>query len=201
MIWLESLSESVAQNGFAFSDEGLSQGQVISWRQVLESHQSQGFFRQAAVGREASLSLNESIRNDQISWLSETREEDLSILSEINSWRLFFNRQLFISARSTEAHFAHYSAGQFYKRHKDRHDSRASRILTFIVYLHERWGPMDGGELVIFDGETESIRTLIEPRPGRVVILKSDEVWHEVRRSKMDRLSLTGWFRNDSSVV
>lgn len=200
MIWLESLLDPLAERGFCFSDQALSQDQRKSWFEVLKSHQKQDHFRPAAIGREESFVFNSQIRNDRISWLEKSRLPDAPILETLDSWKSFLNENLFLSMRTTEAHFAHYEPGHFYKRHKDRHDSSNSRILTFVIYLHDCWKSGDGGELIVTDGDQDRVLQVVEPLPGRVVLFKSDEIWHEVRKSNHPRFSLTGWFRHDSQI-
>lgn len=200
MNWLESLLDPLSLSGVCYSDSALSFSQRASWLEVLSHHQKNDFFRSASIGREATLQQNSTIRNDLISWLETSRSVDAPILDELNKWRSFLNQSLLLSTKSTEAHFACYPPGHFYKRHKDQHSSSRSRILTFVVYLHETWKIGDGGELVITKGDSNHVDQIIEPLPGRVVIFKSDEIWHEVRQSNFTRSSLTGWFRYDADT-
>jgi SM-20-related protein len=198
MNWLESLLDPLAEHGFCFSDQAISQVDRKTWFEVLKNHQTRGHFHPAAIGRDTWQSLNAQVRNDQISWLDSGHSHDQLILNTLNSWRQFLNQNLFLSMRATEAHFAHYEPGHFYQRHKDQHDSSQSRIMTFVVYLHDSWKKGDGGELVITDGDQDKIIKIVEPLPGRVVIFRSDEIWHQVQKSDFHRYSLTGWFRHDS---
>ena len=204
MIWLESLLDSLSVSGVCYSDQALNNGPTGSlrakWLEVLQSHQSQGLFKSASIGRDSTLQNNQNIRNDEISWLDSKRSTDAEILGELNRWRSFLNENLFLSMRTTESHFARYNSGHFYARHKDQHESKQSRILSFVCYLHSTWKPGDGGELAITNGDTNEVKQIIEPLPGRVVIFKSDEIWHEVRKSNFTRYSLTGWFRHDADA-
>ena len=204
MIWLEILLDSLSVSGVCYSDQALNDGPTSSqraqWLDVLKSHQSLDLFKPASIGRESTLQNNQKIRNDEISWLDSKRAADLEILNQLNSWRSFLNENLFLSMRTTETHFARYDSGHFYSRHKDQHDSKQARILSFVVYLHDSWKPGDGGELAITNGDKNEVIQIIEPLPGRVVIFKSDEIWHEVRKSNFTRYSLTGWFRHDADA-
>jgi SM-20-related protein len=198
MIWLESLLDELSKTGLCYSDSALSLSQRTNWLQVLKQHQEQKLFRPASIGRESTLQNNSAIRNDEISWLEPARAGDAAILTELDQWRRSLNESLFLSTRTIEAHFAHYDPGHFYRRHKDRFDSQNSRVLTFVAYLHSDWKNGDGGELVVNDGDTDLVRQIIQPLPGRVVIFRSDDIWHEVRKSNFERFSLTGWFRYDA---
>ncbi len=200
MVWLECLLDHLSVSGICYSDTALSATTRSDWLEVLKSHQTDGLFKLAAIGRKSTLQNEAKIRNDQISWLEPHRSLDSKILNELHNWRIYLNQALFLSMQRTEAHFARYESGHFYKRHKDQHESKASRILTFVVYLHDKWENGDGGELVINVGDTNQVNQIIEPLPGRVVIFKSDEIWHEVRKSNFARSSLTGWFRYDSDA-
>jgi SM-20-related protein len=201
MLWLESLLDSLTFSGVSFSDQALTESQRIHWLRAFNHHRDLGLFKPSAIGRNSTLQKNLAIRNDETSWLDCSREEDSKILNELDQWRLFLSESLLMSMRTTEAHFANYQAGHYYRRHKDQHDSKTSRILTFVVYLHSSWKAGDGGELVVTDGDSERDLQIIEPLPGRVVLFKSDEIWHEVRKSNFERSSLTGWFRHDTVAI
>ncbi len=202
MIWLESLLDTLTETGVCYSDAALSISQRQSWLEVLKSHQTLGRFKPASVGQGSALQLNSTIRNDQISWLENQSQGDQGILADLNLWKNYLNENLFLSARTIEAHFAVYEAGHFYNRHIDQKTSlaKSSRVLTFVVYLHAAWESGDGGELCVTKGDTNQIKQIIEPLPGRVVFFRSDEVWHEVRKSNFTRSSLTGWFRYDADA-
>lgn len=202
MIWLESLLDTLSRTGVCYSDAALSSSQREGWLEVLKTHQSRGQFKAASIGQGSAQQLNSTIRNDQISWLGNESTEDQGILSELTLWKNYLNENLFLSTRTIEAHFAVYEKGHFYDRHIDQKMSllSSSRVLTFVVYLHAAWKTGNGGELVVTEDDTDQVKQIIEPLPGRVVIFKSDEVWHEVRKSNFTRSSLTGWFRYDADA-
>ena len=204
MVWLESLLDTLSDTGVCFSDEVFDQESHslhrANWLENLKKHENRGLFKTASIGRTTTSQNNQQIRSDQISWLEDLSADDAVILAELNRWRSYLNKNLFLSMRTTECHFARYDSGHFYLRHKDRHDSSNSRILSFVVYLHSSWKPGDGGELVITDGDTEKVKQIIAPLPGRVVIFRSDDIWHEVQKSVFTRYSLTGWFRHDANA-
>lgn len=201
MFWLECLLDSLIVSGVGISDNALLPETRNNWLEVLKKHQFQNLFKLSQIGRQSTLQHETLIRNDDISWLEETRPCDMKILSELDLWRAYLNQTLRLSTRTTEAHFAQYKPGHYYKRHKDQHESHNSRVLTFVVYLHSEWHAGDGGKLLITDGDSDRIKQIIEPLPGRVVIFRSDEVWHEVQKSSKLRSSLTGWFRYDSGFT
>lgn len=192
-----SLFEQVMKQGWAYDDRVLSDIEAQAWRDLLLKKRSDQQFRAAQL---AMSGLNSTIRSDQIYWLEENNPDDLPVLQSLAELRKAAQENCWVSLPKTEAHFAIYPSGSFYKRHCDQPKGKSSRILTFVVYLHDEWKPGDGGELVITDGDSDRVLEVIEPKPKRVVIFKSDEVWHEVRKSSFDRFSLTGWFRNDVNI-
>lgn len=186
------LLQSLADKGWAYSDKILSPEKRQDWQNFALNQKKLGHFRPATV----AAGLRPEIRSDSIHWLDSTNPENHNIHFELELWRKNLAKELRVSAPLTEAHFAHYSPGQGYQRHCDQPRGSGARVLTFVVYLHAEWQPHWGGELVIFDGNSDSVIDKIDPQPGRVVFFKSSEVWHQVRESHFDRLSLTGWFRH-----
>jgi SM-20-related protein len=106
---------------------------------------------------------------------------------------------------SLESHFAHFRAGDFYKKHVDvfrpaETQRGARRILSIVVYLNPAWQPGDGGELLIYDEAGGEVVQSVQPSFGNVVVFLSDEVPHEVLPASRDRYSIAGWFRRNGSV-
>jgi SM-20-related protein len=85
---------------------------------------------------------------------------------------------------------AHYPAGSFYKRHLDQFKERNNRVISTILYLNKNWEASQGGELKLFFDHEEKI---VEPKYGRIVSFKSDQLEHEVLKTNVDRFSITGW--------
>lgn len=197
MNWNQSLFEPLLRCGWTYSDELLSEETVQNWRDLLLKKRDEQLFRAAQLAQNG---LNAEIRSDQIHWLEESDAGAQPVLQKLDEIRKAAQEFLWISLPHTEAHFAIYPSGSFYRRHCDQPLGNASRVLTFVIYLHDHWEPGYGGELVVTKGDTEQVLEIIEPKPKRVVIFKSDEVWHEVRKSSFDRYSLTGWFRNDFHI-
>lgn len=188
-----SLLDDLTKNGWVQSDDLLSPQTRLEWQKLAENYLQKGVFRPAGI----AAGLNEKIRSDQIFWLKSDQEEQIQIFHQLESWKLALTRGLMISAPTIEAHFASYAPGNGYTLHCDQPHRSGARVMTFVVYLHSHWSPGLGGELSIFEGPEgrEEIHR-IEPRPGRVVFFNSSEIWHQVRESNFQRLSLTGWFRH-----
>lgn len=115
--------------------------------------------------------------------------------------QVYLNRRLFLGLFSFESHFAHYSPGDFYKKHYDAFRGGANRILSIVVYLNHGWQPDDGGELVLYldDKDREGIK--VTPSFGSVAIFLSEEFPHEVLPATRDRYSIAGWFRVNTSTA
>ena len=75
-----------------------------------------------------------------------------------------------------------------------------------VLYLNHQWRPRDGGALRLWTtpapGRTPSPKTPsieVLPEAGTLVVFRSADFWHEVRRARRTRLSLTGWFLRRAS--
>ena len=105
----------------------------------------------------------------------------------------YLNETCYTGITSYEFHYAMYEKGSFYKRHLDRFRNDDRRLFSMITYLNADWQEGDGGELSIFhdDGQTQNI----SPTNGKSVFFKSDELEHEVLKTIVPRMSITGWLR------
>ena len=108
--------------------------------------------------------------------------------------RLECNRSLFLGLDSFEGHFAVYSQGAHYGRHKDVFQTQDTRVLSLIIYLNSDWKPGMGGELVIHVEPA----FVVEPKAGTLVLFLSHEFEHEVLKTECERNSLCGWFRKSN---
>ncbi|MFN8790994.1 MAG: 2OG-Fe(II) oxygenase [Bdellovibrionales bacterium] len=198
MIWSESLLNQLLERGWGYDDAVLDRGLGARWQKLFEKKQSSALFRQSHIAQHRT---RLDIRSDQICWLDGKNHEDHDVLQTLEESRRVAQEDLRVSFPEIEAHFAHYPRGSSYGRHCDQPQGQGSRRLTFVVYLHHEWQPGWGGELVITDGDCDRPLEIIEPKPLRVVFFKSDEVWHEVRKSNFDRHSLTGWFRHGRTLL
>ncbi len=170
------------------------------WRKSLrESGQTlweAGQFHDAQVGKHASRQQNTDIRGDAICWVDThaplfSQHPFFTFLAEL---RQTLNQRYYLGLRSEEFHFARYDSGFGYKKHLDQHRNSQHRKISVVLYLNDDWTAEDGGELCLYD--LEHVTSLL-PLPGRLVIFRSDLVWHEVLPTLKTRWSLTGWFRDD----
>lgn len=98
-----------------------------------------------------------------------------------------------------------------YITHKDNytHETHNRREVTILLYLNEEWdGARDGGALRVFepadagvddedfdDAKSDRPSRDIEPRGGRLVIFRSNDVWHRVLPAigNTDRYAVQLW--------
>lgn len=187
----QSLLNSLAEKGWVSSDHLLCQSDLLRLQDFAKKRLASLSFRPAQIAQ----GYNSQIRSDSLMWLDSNNFEEKWIFDLLEKWREQLTHELMISAPTIEAHMTHYSQGQSYQLHCDQPVGSESRVLTYVVYLHEDWLPSYGGELVICSGPSGQEVEKIEPRPGRVVFFKSSEIWHQVKESNFDRIALTGWFR------
>jgi SM-20-related protein len=64
-----------------------------------------------------------------------------------------------------------------------------------VFYLNADWQEGNGGELVIYNGESGV--SIIQPELGTLVLFLS-EIEHEVLPTHRDRKSVTGWMLNET---
>lgn len=188
----QSLLNSLSEKGWVYSDQILSESDFKRLQDFAKSRLAANLFRPA----QTAAGLKTHIRSDSLLWLDSQNTEESWIFEILEAWRNHLTQELMVAAPKIEAHMTHYSPGQSYKIHCDQPYGSDSRVLTYVVYLHENWQPEYGGELAIYSGPEGEETHRIEPRPGRVVFFKSREIWHQVRETQFHRISLTGWFRH-----
>lgn len=170
-----------------FSAEKISeiQNDLLSSRQL-------GRMKSAGIGKASG--VDQSVRRDEIMWLDNEHPTGVqaALLEELDTLRQNLNRQLFLNLRSFEGHYAHYSAGGFYRRHLDRFRADDARTVTAVLYLNPDWQISDGGILRLYSGEDFFD---VEPIAGTLAVFLSGEIEHEVLESRAPRLTFTGWFK------
>jgi SM-20-related protein len=160
-----------------------------------------GDFRRAKIGQGDAQTVQTEIRSDFIHWLD---PQQLTPLQQrywdfIQQLRETINRTLYLGLVNFEAHFAVYPAGAFYKKHLDQFKTTQHRMVTCLLYLNEAWQAEDGGQLRIYDPADPAGEAYQEVLPtfGTFVCFRSDLIYHEVRPSRRERFSLTGWLRKE----
>lgn len=170
---------------------------LFSYQQNLESNE----YLKAGIGRREDYVKADSVRTDEICWITDQSDAGSMWINWTSKLQRFLNQRLFLGLFSFESHFAHYSPGDFYKRHYDSFRGEANRIVSLVTYLNPEWGNADSGELVLYRDDQDREGIKIAPLFGTVVIFLSEEFPHEVLPAAKDRFSIAGWFRVNSSFL
>lgn len=205
----DRLSLGLSSVGYAIAPQFLDPATALALAAEAQAHWQAGAFRQAGVGRGAGWVQRPDIRSDEVFWVM---GEDLSpivvtTLDKLDALKQHLNQSLFAGLEDFEVHLARYGRGAFYARHIDQFEDTTRRAISVVLYLNHQWRPQDGGALRLWTtpapGRTPpSPKTpFIEvwPEAGTLVVFRSADFWHEVRRSRRTRLSLTGWFLRRAS--
>lgn len=195
----EQIAMDLQQQGYTVLPSALPDDLTLSLYQQINAEQTQ--FEAAGIGRNDEHVQNETIRSDEISWIDRNTSAGNDWLTWAERLQSYMNRRLYLGLFSFESHFAHYAAGDFYKRHVDAFRGQANRILTLVTYLNPDWSVDDGGEMVLYQDEHDVEGLKVIPRMGTLVIFLSEEFPHEVLAANKDRYSIAGWFRLNSSTA
>jgi SM-20-related protein len=157
-------------------------------------------FQKATTGRGSDARPNRFVRRDRIYWLNELDPRVDAWFSWAHRLQDYLNQHLFLGLFSFECHFARYGKGDFYKRHLDAFRGERNRVVSLVTYLNDGWLPDQGGQLVLYPKQHETVK--VTPELGTVVLFLSEEIPHEVLPAYRNRLGVAGWFRvNTSSAV
>ena len=193
------IAQDIEKQGYSIRHGALPEGLAIdlyNQQQVLAAEN----FKKAGIGRGGDYLENEFVRTDAICWINGETDAGKDWLSWTAGLQSFLNRRLFLGLFSFESHFAHYSPGDYYKRHYDAFRGEANRVLSVVAYFNSGWTAADGGELVLYKDDHDKEGTKVIPLFGTLVAFLSEEFPHEVLAAKRDRHSIAGWFRVNTSV-
>lgn len=195
---LADLAEDLYRDGFSIRENALPEAIAQSMLDAVLAIPHAGFDA-AGIGRSDKYVLKESVRSDRIHWISGANETEAAWLAWAERLKAQINQRLFLGLFSFESHFAHYAAGDFYKRHCDAFKGQANRMLSLVVYLNRDWDANNGGELVLYKTAEDQEGIRVRPGFGTVVAFLSEEFPHEVLPATCDRYSIAGWFRINTS--
>lgn len=188
----EEWADALAQHNSLVIDDFLPVPVFTAMRNYFMQRSEGGDFRPAGIGTSGDYRLQRSIRGDEIYWLDRERDEHAgAFFALIDEVIAQLNRLCFLSISGSEFHLAHYPPGAFYERHLDQFREGSNRMISVVCYLNASWKPGDGGALRLYDDEGNY--TDVSPLPGRLVIFRSDAVYHEVLPTTVSRYSVTGW--------
>jgi SM-20-related protein len=188
----------LADRGYFVETAFVAPAVAMALREHALARDRDGAFRPAAVGRGDARVERRDVRGDRNLWLDETAPADVErpLIEALESLRARINRELFLGLWDFEAHYAIYPPGACYAKHRDRfagEDERApSRVVSFVVYLNERWRAGDGGALRLHVGDSH---VDVLPERGTLACFLAERIEHEVLPATRERLAVTGWFR------
>lgn len=199
-IWLDELALGLSEQGWMTLDvrSRLGSDLLAALQKEVEILDRTDAMKKAGIGRGNDLMRDRSVRRDKIAWLQGITAPQAALFEFFDAIRQGLNQRLFLGLKRFETLYATYHRGDFYKKHLDSFQGRASRVISLVLYLNEDWRESDGGALRVFsrDIEHESCGTVL-PKAGRMALFMSEEIPHEVLPANRTRYSLACWFRQD----
>ena len=153
-------------------------------------------FKRAGISGKSDLHVDNNRRRDKIHWLDSAYKAQAEFLEFADGLKEHLNRELQLGLTYYESHFAIYDEGDFYETHLDSFKNSKNRVVTTVYYLNEDWGDDDGGELVIYD-ENSNFLAKVPPKSNTLIVFMSEKFPHEVLPTCKKRYSIAGWFRVD----
>lgn len=200
----DRVAQALATTGYFVGPGFFPQDQALALAAEAQAAWQAGAFRAAGVGRGPSWSQRPEIRSDEVLWLERDSAAPAlkGALAQLDALQAHLNRCLFVGLEEFEVHLARYARGAFYARHIDQFEDTTRRAISLVLYLNHHWRRQDGGALRLWTTpapgrEPPSSKTPfleVLPEAGTLVVFRSADFWHEVRRARRPRLSLTGWF-------
>lgn len=190
----------LAENGWVSIDNYFDKDLVDRLIDRVKHLRNSEAFQKAQIGKDSSKLRNSNIRKDSIYWIENWSGGELErkLGKRVAKLGVQLRQELRISIKSFEGHFSHYRSGDFYLKHLDQHIGSKHRQISFVCYLNQGNA---GGELVIYNqNDPNLVEKVIQPQKGCVVIFLSSLIYHEVLPSSFDRMSFTGWFRDDADL-
>ncbi len=196
----DKIASDIRSKGYSINPNALSHSLTEELLATITSL-SPSKFDAAGIGRQALLMQNEFVRRDEICWINGDTPAGQAWLDWSAQLQVFLNRRLFLGLFSFESHFAHYGPGDFYKRHVDAFKGQENRVLSIVVYLNHDWTLDDGGELVLYNNDSDLEGLTVTPGFGTIAVFLSEEFPHEVKTAQRDRYSIAGWYRLNTSTA
>ncbi|MCM0611847.1 2OG-Fe(II) oxygenase [Marinobacter sediminum] len=198
--WLDELADGLCSHGWVTLDvrERMGTGLLQALAAEVGILHRTDAMKKAGIGRGNDLMRDRSVRRDKIAWLQGITTPQAALFEFLDALREGLNRRLFLGLKRFETHYATYQPGDFYKKHLDSFQGRASRVVSLVLYLNENWQAADGGALQVFNQENDNeVCGLVLPELGRMALFLSEEIPHEVLPANRTRYSLACWFRQD----
>ena len=188
----ERAVDGLAEQGYSVLQGFIGPRQVTELQNAIFDFKQDGELRIAGIGKQLDYQKNQQVRGDLIRWVDQQDPHPAvqNYLETMWSLMRYLNRYLFLGLKDFELHYTSYPPGTFYKRHSDRFNRTAHRVISAVLYLNTDWKEEDGGQLIIYLDEDK--REVVAPRGGTLVLFKS-ELEHEVLPTRTTRYSITGW--------
>ncbi|WKV13872.1 2OG-Fe(II) oxygenase [Marivirga harenae] len=183
--------DQLSEIGYYVWDDFVSLEDVKNLVSIANEGRLSGDFKKAGIGKQALFQLDKSIRGDFIQWIDRGSKHEIvkKFLDQIELLKDKLNETCYLGIKDFETHFAIYPENTFYKKHVDRFQQNAHRVISFVLYLNENWEDGHGGELALYPSGTIE---KVQPFAGRLLLFRS-ELEHEVLMSYKTRYSITGW--------
>jgi SM-20-related protein len=198
--WLDALADGLSEHGWLSVDARplLGDELLASLCEEVQILDRTDALRVAGIGRGLDKTRDRSVRRDKIAWLQGETAAQSGLFQAFETIRCGLNQRLFLGLKRFETHYATYHPGDFYRKHVDSFQGRASRVVSVVLYLNDNWQPADGGELQVFNRDSEQeICGRVSPELGRLAVFMSEEIPHEVLPANRTRYSVACWFRQD----
>ena len=191
----EKIAAELSQNGYSITDQFLPPDTINSLLEQVKNLQAEDSLKKAGIGKQQSFHIDREIRGDYIRWIDSSNEEEVfaPLLDRLQALLEYLNQTCFLGLKDFETHVAYYPPNTFYRKHVDRFQHNAHRVVSFVFYLNVDWTPDDGGELVLYPSDDQLCE--VAPVAGRLAMFLSD-MPHEVLESYAGRYSVTGWMLN-----
>jgi SM-20-related protein len=194
---LDTIASALQTKGLIVLPEGLPTVLADAlYRRVVAIADSA---KRAGVGRGTHYIQAANVRTDSIAWLGTEHPAERAYLAWMEAIRLGINRRLFLGLFDYEAHFAVYEPGAYYRKHLDAFKGTTNRVLTTVLYLNPEWEHDDGGELLVYEPEQDTVLESIAPEFAKLGVFLSEQFPHEVLAPRRRRYSIAGWFRVSAS--
>ncbi|MBZ9939441.1 2OG-Fe(II) oxygenase [Mesorhizobium sp. BR1-1-16] len=194
---LDALMEQLVATGYAVADDVFPVALAARLRAELLALQAAGSLSIAGVGREAAYRRDGNVRRASIRWLDGGTAAEQALLDFAETLRRAINARLFLGLFDFECNYIAYPVGGFYGRHLDSLEGARNRVVSFVGYLDPDWGEADGGALRLWRDPAdlgEPVTTVL-PQVGRMVLMLSEDIPHEVLPAHRPRHAVAGWWR------
>ncbi|MCW5585246.1 MAG: hypothetical protein KIS75_03875 [Chromatiales bacterium] len=113
----ERIAQAIERHGYAVMDAAIPPALLDGLFVHLCNLPGDALTR-AGIGREQDHQLNRFVRSDETRWLEPDEAVAGAFLDWMEQLRQGINRRLFLGLFDYEAHYARYSPGAFYRRHR-----------------------------------------------------------------------------------